>query len=153
MKDWPEYFKRCYANLKPGGWVEAMDCGFPIPSANPDIHPDRPFLMWGKLVAEAVTKMGKDPNALSKFRQYLQDAGFINIHVQPIHWPVGPWAKGKREKLIGKIMIEDVKAVIGPAAMGMFTHFLGWSPERVTEFIPTAVEDILGKTGRYYGDM
>jgi hypothetical protein len=153
MKDWKNYFKQCYANLKPGGWVEAMDCSFPIPSANPNCPPDQPMLVWGQLVAKSVAAMGKDPNPFPKFREYMEEAGFINIHEQPIQWPVGTWCKGKREKLIGRIMIEDVKAVVGPAAMGMFTHFLGWTPEQVDEFVPKVLEDIQGKIGMYYGPM
>jgi hypothetical protein len=153
LKDWRGYFQRCFENLKPGGWVEAFDLKFPADSANPDCPPDQPLMHWSKLVAQSIVKMGHDPDPTPKFRQYMEEAGFINIHEQPIQWPVGPWSKGNREKVMGSIMLENVRGLVRPSAVAMFTQFLGWTTEQVEEFIPKALEDINGKIGRYYGKL
>ena len=30
MHDWPSYFRRCFSNLRPGGWVEAQEVNYPL---------------------------------------------------------------------------------------------------------------------------
>jgi hypothetical protein len=105
------------------------------------------------LVAESISRSGIDPLAVTKFSEYMREAGFINIKEQPIQWPVGPWPKGNREKLIGRIMIDNVSTVVRPSGTAMFTKFLDWTMEEVNEFMPKVEEDITGKVGKYYGLM
>jgi hypothetical protein len=83
----------------------------------------------------------------------MEEAGFINIHEQPGQWPIGPWPKGDREKLIGRLMVDNLISVIRPSATALFTQFLGWTPEQVDELVPKAEADIRGKTGRYYNKV
>jgi hypothetical protein len=109
--------------------------------------------MWSKLVAEALNKRGFESDPTINFRRYMEDAGFINIQEQLIQWPIGTWPKGAREKLIGRIMIDNLRMAVRPLATAMFAHFLQWTDEQIQEFVPRAEEDIVGKVGCIYGKV
>jgi hypothetical protein len=121
--------------------TEVNETTFPMESANPNVTDSSPLILWSSLIREAAAKDGIDADPTLKFQGLLEEIGFINIRVQPLKWPIGPWAKGEREKLIGRIMVDNVLVFIRPSAMMMFTKRLGWSTEQVEEFLPGVESD------------
>jgi len=150
IHDWSKYFRQCFDNLKPGGWCEIQEPEISVRSANPDIQDDWPLKAWGLHLIQAVVNDGIDPDPFSKFRAMMEEIGFVNVKEKPLQWPVGPWAKGKREKLIGRIMVDNSKLVCRPVATALFTKRLGWSIKQVEEFIPAVEKDITNFKRLYY---
>jgi hypothetical protein len=130
-----------------------MEANLPIATANPNLPADQPFFRWTSLSAEAMRRSGIDPGPTPTFKQEMEEAGFVNIHLEPIQWPIGPWSKGSREKLIGRLMIENLRSAIKPLIMGLFTNMLGWSVEEGEAFAPLAEKDLTGNVGKYYAHM
>jgi hypothetical protein len=71
---------------------------------------------------------GHDFEAAQKLHSLLPDAGFTNVTIQWQNWPVGQWAKGTKNKRIGRWWAEDMKEVCRNAG-AMFTRVLGWSQD------------------------
>jgi hypothetical protein len=99
---------------------------------------------------QAVSNDGIDPDPSPKFLTMMEEIGFVNVKEQPLQWPVGPWPKGKREKLIGRIMVDNCKQACRPVGLALFTKRLGWSVEQVEEFMPTVEKDIANSKRLYY---
>jgi len=96
---------------------------------------------------------GIDADPTPKFRALLEEIGFEDIREQPLQWPIGSWPKGEREKLVGRIMVDNVLQFYRPSAMALFTKRLGWSRERVEEFLPGVKSDIMDRSKHYYAQM
>jgi hypothetical protein len=125
----------------------------PIQSADPNIQPDWPLREWGLHLLEAITKDGIDPDPTVKFKRMMEDIGFINVREQGLKWPVGPWPKGNREKLIGRIMVDNCRQACRPGALALFTKRLGWTVEQVEEYMPAVERDIGNAKRLYYMQM
>ena len=61
---------------------------------------------WVNLVNEAFVKFGKEFNLGPQIKEYMSSVGFVDIHEKYVKIPVGPWAKGKKNKEIGALQRE-----------------------------------------------
>jgi hypothetical protein len=104
-------------------------------------------------LAQAAANDGIDADPTPRFRRILESLGFVNIHAQSIKWPIGSWPKGEREKLIGRIMVDNMLQFYTAAAMMLFTKRLSWTAEQVEEFLPGVREDILDRNKCFYIQM
>lgn len=90
-----------FRNLNRGGYVEWHEFMLPACCTEATSTPTPHLIEWSRLLIEAAKKIGKDFSFPEKMASLLQDAGFVNVKIHWQHWPVGPWAKGKKEKDIG----------------------------------------------------
>jgi hypothetical protein len=65
----------------------------------------------------------------------MEEVGFEDVVEKRYQWPVGPWAKGDKMKKMGVYFVEDLKIAVEPICMKMFVKALGWTEERVREFL------------------
>jgi hypothetical protein len=152
IHSWERYFEQCWKNLKPGGWIEVQETKTLIMS--PDGHdPNSALMQWGEHISQAARNDGIDPDPTGRFRGILEKLGFVDIKEQPLQWPIGPWPKGEREKIVGRIMIDNVKQFYRPSAMALFTKRLGWTTEQVEEFLPGVGADLDDRSKHYYVQM
>jgi SAM-dependent methyltransferase len=154
IHDWPRYFKQAWDNLNPGGWVEVQEVQFPVGYANDGrVTSDSPLLQWSKYVQEAAAKDGIDTMTTEKFKQQLEDQGFINIREQRVQWAIGSWPKGQREKTLGKWTLENTRSFISPIALALFTKRLGWTTEAVENFLVDVKEDLENRKMHYFWQL
>jgi trans-aconitate methyltransferase len=104
IKGWPRYLAQALTHLKPGGWIELHDAFLPAactPETTSRLGAEPAFITLTSKFVEYGYQVGLDLQAPAKFADMLRDAGFINVHVQWLKMPIGPWAKGKKNKDIG----------------------------------------------------
>jgi hypothetical protein len=77
---------------------------------------------------EAGQRIGLDFQAPNKWPELLEAAGFVDITIKWVHWPLGPWAKADKYKLIGRLAYEDFTGALD-IVLPMFKG-LGWSTEK-----------------------
>lgn len=58
-------------------------------------------------------------------------------------WPLGPWPKGKREKRLGDLFLDDMIEALPAASLRLYTRVLGWEEERVMAFLEEVKRDML----------
>lgn len=71
----------------------------------------------------------------------LRAAGFVDIHFKWYNWPLGPWAKGQKNKIMGRWALEDFIDAVG-AVGAMLTRILGWSAEETQVLIANARNEL-----------
>jgi hypothetical protein len=78
--------------------------------------------------------MGFNLQAPLSWHEHLQAAGFVDIHSKWSNWPVGPWAKHKKNKELGRLAF--VNFCDGLTNMPpLFEKFLGYTAEEAQVMI------------------
>ncbi|MCJ1285119.1 hypothetical protein MMC26_004457 [Xylographa opegraphella] len=153
MHDWPRFFRQSWSYMKPGAWLEMQELQFPVRCADDDAGKESPFREWSYRVMEAAEKVGINPTACEKFEEQLAQQGFVNIRYETIKWPIGSWAKGKKEKEIGRWMLENTLQGLQGVSMALLTRHLGWSREAVELFLVGVRKQILDRSSHIYVDV
>jgi len=65
----------------------------------------------------------------------MQDAGFVNIHVEEFKLPLSPWMEDHRLKEAGAFAMISMLDEIGGMSAASFTRFLGWELDRLEIFL------------------
>jgi hypothetical protein len=107
-----------------------QDLCFPAKCTDPEQAANSQHIKWADLGMGAASKVGLDLKAPLSWPQQLRDIGFVDIHVKWYNWPVGPWAKNKKNKILGKYTLANFNEAIS-APNALFTRVLGWSIEEV----------------------
>jgi hypothetical protein len=85
--------------------------------------------------------MGLDIQAPLKWHEQLQAAGFVDIHLRWFNWPIGPWAKHKKNKVIGQLAFIDFYENLD-SGFTFLQSALGWSREEVQVLIEEARNEL-----------
>lgn len=158
MHDWPRFFQQTWDNLNPGGWLETCEVQFPPRRADQDLgnaseKPVSKFLKWGDYVYESAAKAGIDARASESFTEQLEAQGFTNISRVDIQWPLRPWPKGKKNKVMGKLLYENTLQAIPAIAMALFTRHLGWTKDDVDQYVEECVKEVDDVGNHFYYPM
>ena len=155
--DWLQFFKNCYRyhylpvfvasltnsrHLKPGGYLELHDFCLPCKSLRGVTPNDSPALAYTNTMSTLLSGMNRDTSAPAKWEEQLQAAGFKNLYLQWVKWPVGPWSKGQKNKLLGNLWAKTTAEGVNTVAP-VFSRAQNWDPERLKEFTMEAQADLL----------
>jgi hypothetical protein len=118
---------------------------------------------WLQLLNEASVKFGKKLNVAKMQKQYMIDAGFVDVHDDiykvcaglvdrlvaleevtradiAVKVPGGSWPKDRKLKTIGMYQLEHLVASVEPFSLALFTRVLGWSADK-TQVLMAGVKD------------
>ena len=80
IADWTRFYREVYTHLKPGGWCEIQEYEAWVRSDDDTIYQTGKWVIaWQELVDEASVKFGKKINVAELQKQYLIDAGFVDV--------------------------------------------------------------------------
>jgi hypothetical protein len=94
-------------NLKPGGYLELQDVAFPSSAIDPTKTEESKSIAAFNSLCESSGIIGLDLRAPNKFHELLEAGGFVDVHTKWVNWPIGPWAKGDKNKALGELVLED----------------------------------------------
>ena len=130
-----------YRHLKPGGYLELQDFLCPSLCNNPEHTGTSKFVEFTNRLIESGLRVKLDFEAPSKWHDQLTAAGFIYIEIKWVNWPIGPWAKHEKNKIIGKFTFADMYEAIEASAK-LLQNALGWEPEEVQVLIAEARNEL-----------
>lgn len=142
--------QKIYDNLAPGGYFELQDPSFPM-KADDGTFAGTALEEWNTLLIECMSRIGRNLIDGSNWAQHLRDAGFVDVVEHKILVPVSPWARGKKNKLLGSISQQNMTEGVASMSTAAFTRILGWSRERLEVFLAQVREDLQGKKVHAYG--
>lgn len=122
--DWPAVHKEAFKTLKPGGWIEQHEVGPDPRSEDGTLTPDHPFQKWGDLIFQAGDVIGKSYRTAYSTKDYMEEAGFINIVEKKYKFPIGTWPKDKRMKELGMWFRAYFEDGMEGYAMALLTRIL-----------------------------
>lgn len=80
--------------LKPGGWVQMVECDYMCQSDNGSITDSHALRQWSKAYIDAIENI-KDPRAPVRLESLFNAAGFVEVERQMIPLPLSGWSTGK----------------------------------------------------------
>lgn len=110
VRDWPRLISQAYTHLKPGGWMQLCSTIPEVHSDDNTIPPNSGYQEASRLYFEMAEKMNAPLDAPRKWADQMRAAGFVNVQDVIYKLPMGPWARSKRLRTVGKLellMITD----------------------------------------------
>ncbi|KAF4448378.1 hypothetical protein F53441_8186 [Fusarium austroafricanum] len=142
IPSWPDYLKKIYDYLAPGGWVELQEIDVNMKSDDGTLTKDCPIMKWSNLLNEASVKLQLPYAQLDAFKGMMAEVGFTEIVDRRFKWPTNPWPKEKKFKDLGYWNRENALVGLEGLTMAPFTRALGWSSEEVNVFLSEVRKDV-----------
>lgn len=154
-------------NLNPGGRIEMIDILYPLRSDDGTLTKDSASFKWSELLLDIFTKNNTPMDSAFKYKEQLEEAGFVDINIVKRKWPTNHWPKDSKHKQIGQYNISTVNLrdlllisiylglwtqqnaldALEALSLAVFTRpegrgGLGWSKEEVGAFLLDVRKDI-----------
>jgi hypothetical protein len=150
--DWPRLINHAHTFLKPGGWLELQEFHLPLGCDDGSMAKDSPLEKWGQEIHRATAKVGIDSLASLAHKKRLEERGFVNLGTRQLKIPLGPWAKGKKEKKIGTMAQRDLYDGIEGISTKLFT-LLGYEKEELVKFLDDTRAQLMDPEAHTYISM
>jgi SAM-dependent methyltransferase len=93
--------RSAYNALSPGGILEFQDPELPFEFADPQPPEDSPFVCWQKLILESGERSGRRFTNVSRYKEWFEEVGLVDVHVEKFFIPTGPWHENPHFRKIG----------------------------------------------------
>jgi len=136
--------------MVPGGYIEFQDYGLPLKCAD-DTLDGTSLQRWGYLLCEAARKLGRPmgTDASGRYREWMAQAGFVDIEERHYMWPSNGWPKDPYMKELGRWNQVNILDGLEGFCLALLTRGLGWRKEEVDIFVAKVSADI--KDRRIHG--
>jgi len=149
FSDYPRFFQQCFEHLQPGAYLEMQDCEFPPVSQDGTLHEKTALWDWGQKIVKGVEMIGKEL-ATKKYKQYMLDAGFVDVVEVPYVWPQNTWPKDEKLKELGRWNLANSLDGLEGYTMAIMTRVHGMSPEAVQLMMANVRNDMKNKAIHAY---
>nr|BBH93663.1 hypothetical protein KTA_18620 [Thermogemmatispora argillosa] len=111
---WPGVVQELARVTSPGGWVELLEAGTALQDVLPSGPATQEFYRLGAQLA-ALRGLDTEGAVMRSLARYLEEAGLVNVHYQPLDVPLGEWG-GRLGSLFALDCREGWKAMSAPIA-------------------------------------
>lgn len=81
----------------------------------------------------------------------MRELGFEDVTEKLVYVPVNAWAKGKKNKLLGAMALQNMLEGIESLSSAAFTRILEWDQMRLETSLDGVREDLMNKDIHAYG--
>ncbi len=138
-------FRSAFEFLRPGGYIELQDASFPFLGADEKWNGSA-FQHWWGLLMDGAKAMGKDWTRVPRYKSYLEEIGFVDVVERRFNCPIGPWAKGSKNKALGVWGRANMLQGLGALSMAILTKGLGMTVAEI-ELLLVDVRKDVNKSG------
>ncbi|PWW78216.1 S-adenosyl-L-methionine-dependent methyltransferase, partial [Tuber magnatum] len=134
IKDWPRLYAQALRCLRPGGYLEIQDVIEPFSCDDGSLPRDHLLKEWVEYWIQAARVAGY-PMPGTSHEGAMGAAGFEAVDSKRVKLPCGPWPKDAAAKELGIYYRQHVIDGGESITIGMFTRYLGWTKEQVSDFL------------------
>ncbi|TDZ34602.1 Secondary metabolism regulator LAE1 [Colletotrichum spinosum] len=137
IANWQEYLRKCYNNLKPGGYLELQEVDFSLGLKSDDhsLKADSALNKSMSFLSEALEKFGRPFQNIPALVNIMTDIGFVDVVIAEYKWPINTWPKDDHYKTIGAWNLANNLEGIEGWVMAPFNRALNWKKEEVQVFL------------------
>ncbi|KAI0596034.1 methyltransferase domain-containing protein [Biscogniauxia sp. FL1348] len=108
IADWDRFVDQAYQFLQPGGFLELQEFHIPLESPDGSVKVGSALWTWGEKLRVMCGRLGIDTMAAQRHGERMRRRGFQQVDERNLLCPLGPWAKGQRQKRIGWMARKDL---------------------------------------------
>lgn len=142
--------QKIFDNLAPGGYFELQDPSFPMKSDDGTLD-GTSLEEWNTMLIQSMTTIGRNLLDGPNWAQHMRDVGFVDVVEHKLLVPVSPWARGKKNKILGAISLQNMTEGVASMSTAPFTRILGWTQERLEAFLVGVRDDLRSRAVHAYG--
>ncbi|KAL7920021.1 S-adenosyl-L-methionine-dependent methyltransferase [Trichoderma austrokoningii] len=117
---WQSYLKDIYRVLQPGGWCQMVEMYFNAQSDNGTLSPDHALSRWSRGYLDTMDPQ-KDPRAALRLKDWMNNAGFVDVESRLLTLPMSPWSSDPRDREIGTLNAGVVSQLLYSMGLYPFT--------------------------------
>ncbi|KAI5809427.1 S-adenosyl-L-methionine-dependent methyltransferase [Pyronema omphalodes] len=148
--DWPRLLSQSLRCLQPGGYIELAEIGIQLECDDETLSDSDPAKKNAELQAQAMMAMGRPPVTDVTLKDYLEDAGFVDVQVTKVKQPIGPWPTDPALKQIGSMALLIAETGLRAYCMEPFTGFLGLSGKKASKSCREALKSMKEANAHIY---
>ncbi|KAE9371715.1 S-adenosyl-L-methionine-dependent methyltransferase [Stipitochalara longipes BDJ] len=123
-------FQSALTSLEPGGYFEMQEIYF-RPHSNDSTISGTALEAWNAKVVEGAKILGKDWWCTPRYKGWFEEAGFVDVQEKIFYWPGNEWAKGEKQKELGRMMFANSLKGVSAISLMVLTKVFGMSVEEV----------------------
>jgi hypothetical protein len=136
FKNFPAIVGKAFEALCPGGHLELQDI---CPLACSDNSWNGTELQrWRSLIINGSSAMGMDWMKATKYKRYMIEAGFEDVHEVELAWPSNTWPRGKHYKLLGALNNQNYLDGIQGFTLRLLNKALGMTIDQIEALLEGA---------------
>jgi hypothetical protein len=138
------------SHLKPGGFLE-LACVWPVPASDDNSLPEKSlYIEMCQIFRDIGAKIGADPDAPTRYKEYLQDRGFVNVKETILKIPNSPWPKDPRLKRAGALQFTNIMEGAQACLLRGFTKEFGRSREELEVLLMQMRKELVNQRHHSY---
>jgi hypothetical protein len=134
-------FQSAFASLAPGGYFEMQEIYF-RPHSNDNSTHGTALEAWNTKLVEGAKILGKDWWCAPKYKMWFEEAGFVDVEEKVFSWPGNEWAKGEKQKELGRTMFKNSMKGLSAISMMVLTKAFGMSAKEVEAMLVNVIKDM-----------
>lgn len=146
IADWDQLIDQAYNFLQPGGYIELQEFHIPLESPDESIREGSALWQWGQRIHRVCGRLGIDSMSALEHPARLRARGFTAVEERRLRCPLGPWAKGQRQKRLGWMGRKDLYEGIGGISKKLFVMMGEGTEEEVDTFLEECKAELMDPT-------
>lgn len=147
VQNWPKLMAQTYKHTKPGCWVEFQDWNTWLYSQDNTLPEESALNKFHQLACYSRHSQGYNQKPGPYLEEWLKEAGFVDVQVQKILLPLGPWPKDEHLKRVGAINHVQMMKAFEALCYGMLTTLPQdaggpWTYEEIQVFLVEIRKDM-----------
>ncbi|KAF3008195.1 hypothetical protein E8E14_008223 [Neopestalotiopsis sp. 37M] len=130
--------KNAWDNMKPGGWIEFQDASLQF-SDDSGNWEGSALQKWSRGCIDGAASAGRDILVPQKYKQWLEEVGFVDVQERPFIWPLNPWPQDKKHKEVGLWELRNLLDGLRGMGWKLLTQ-AGYSSEEIETLVKESHE-------------
>ncbi|ROW04808.1 hypothetical protein VMCG_04782 [Cytospora schulzeri] len=140
--------RKSFDNLNPGGWIELMDPVY-YPHCGDGTLQHSNLERLFQILDRAMTAIGKDLKVARNYKQWLVEAGFVDVVEEVAPGPGNPWPTDPRAQEIGRWSMTNQYKGLRGMCWKVLRHY-GMEADEIEDIVRLALNDIRDTRIHFY---
>ncbi|GJN67126.1 hypothetical protein PLICBS_001150 [Purpureocillium lilacinum] len=145
IHDWPRLIRQAFNHLKPGGHLQLAGSYPDFQSDDGTLPSDSAYVEMGKIYFDMSERIGASGREVLKWKHYLSQAGFDDVHERIYKIPTNPWPKDERLKKVGVFELNHFRDSIANVFARGYEQILHGDPAYFQVLLAQARKEVLDR--------
>ncbi|KIW74934.1 hypothetical protein Z517_11705 [Fonsecaea pedrosoi CBS 271.37] len=143
--EWTTVYKKCFNNLRSGGYIEQVELDVRVMSDDGSLAPDSLLAGWGQTFLDCARRAGRPLDTQLTMKAKIEAAGFVDVQEHLYKCPIGAWPKDPLLKDAGRINLTHWSSGLDGWAMMLLTRWGApepWTADEARVYVARVREEL-----------